>query len=81
LLRLSANAEACLRQKLPNLQSERIYVLNQWIHVGETSTADEKAHALWQEVLEQYQSDYQEHRLHCDAALNFKTVEKLYPNG
>lgn len=81
LVRLSANAEACLKQKLPNIQAERIHELNQWLHVGETNAADEKAQARWQNLLNQYQSDYQQHRIYCDETLNFNTVETRYPNG
>lgn len=81
LVRLSANAEACLRQKLPNLQAERIQELNQWVHVGETNAADEKVQTRWQRLLNQYPSDYQQYRTHCDETLNFNTVETRYPNG
>jgi|GEM_PF-2272884 len=81
LVRLSANAEACLRQKLPNVEEERIYELNQWIHVGETGADNIKIHALWQDTTKRYESDYQLHRRQCDETLNFNTVQKRYPNG
>jgi hypothetical protein len=81
LVRLSANAEACLRQKLPELDGARIDEFKRWVRVGSSAKDDQKAHLRWSVVMQQYQSDYQQHRTRCDASLNFNSVEKRYPDG
>lgn len=81
LVRLSANAEACLRAKLPQLEASRIHAYYQWIQVGESDTDDQTSHQLWQSVLDKFSTDYEQHRAHCDESLNFNTVKTRYPNG
>lgn len=81
LVRLSGNAEACLRATLPQLEESRINEFYQWIHIGESDAGDQKSHQIWQSVLAKYRPDYEQHRAHCDETLNFNTVETRYPNG
>ncbi len=81
LVRLSGNAEACLRAQLPQFEASRINEFYQWIHVGKTDADDQKSHQLWQSVIGKYRTDHEQHRAHCDETLNFNTVKTRYPNG